>query len=159
MEKNTRVMIENLSPSRVVIDVPDLRFERIWENKGVKKPIPFDTLEEIIYNDGVRQLFETGVLYIESLEVKKLLGLEPEDATEPVNIIPLDEKKQKEILSLPFEDFKQKLSELRAEQVLGLTDFCIINKQIDLDKAAYLKDITGIDIQEAIRLRREEMEN
>ena len=77
-----KVKIENLVSSRVVLTMPEMRLRRVWEKKGAVKVIPFDQLEEAIYNPGVEALFRDGVLGIEDMEVKKALGLEPEDADE-----------------------------------------------------------------------------
>ena len=48
--ENRKVIIENMTNSRVGIDIPELRLMRIWEKKGVKKPVDFDILKEAIYN-------------------------------------------------------------------------------------------------------------
>ena len=37
-------------------------------------------------------MLKAGVLFIDDLEFKKELGLEPEDAVEPVNVILLEDK-------------------------------------------------------------------
>jgi hypothetical protein len=44
--ENKQVMITNTTKSRVGINVPDLHLKRVWEKKGVKKPIDFGTLEQ-----------------------------------------------------------------------------------------------------------------
>ena len=90
-----KVKVVNLISSRVNIDLPEVRLKRIWEKKGAVKTIPFEQLEEAMYNPGVEALFREGMLGIEDLEIKKKLGLEPEDATEPVNIITLDDTQRK----------------------------------------------------------------
>ena len=74
--ENRKVIIENMTNSRVGIDIPELRLMRIWEKKGVKKPVDFDVLKEAIYNEGVEYMFKTGILYIDDIDVKIELGLE-----------------------------------------------------------------------------------
>ena len=74
--ENRKVIIENMTNSRVGIDIPELRLMRVWEKKGVKKPVDFDVLKEAIYNEGVEYMFKTGILYIDDIDVKIELGLE-----------------------------------------------------------------------------------
>ncbi len=89
-----KVKIENLISSRVILSMPELRLKRVWEKKGAIKTIPFEQLEEAIYDPGVESLFVDGVLGIADMDVKKKLGLEPEEAEEPVNIIVLSDKER-----------------------------------------------------------------
>ena len=108
-----KVKVVNLISSRVNIDLPELRLNRIWEKKGAVKTIPFDQLEEALYHPGVEALFRNGALGIENLEIKKKLGLEPEDVKEPVNIIILDDIQRKRYLRvMPLHEFKEKIKEL-----------------------------------------------
>ena len=107
-----KVKVVNLISSRVNIDVPDVRLKRVWEQKGAIKAIPFDQLEEALYDPGVEALFREGILGIKDLETKKKLGLEPEDATEPVNIITLDDTQRKRYLTaMPLHEFKTNIKE------------------------------------------------
>ena len=48
-----------------------------------------DALSEAMYEPGVASMFRKGILYIEDMDTKKELGLEPDGATEPENIIVL----------------------------------------------------------------------
>ena len=107
-----KVKIENLISSRVILSMPELRLKRVWEKKGAIKTIPFEQLEEAIYDPGVESLFVDGVLGIADMDVKKKLGLEPEEAEEPVNIIVLSDKERKEwLVDLSVAEFRNKIKE------------------------------------------------
>ena len=154
-----KVKVVNLISSRVNINIPDIRLHRVWEKKGAVKTVPFDQLQEAIYNSGVEALFTEGILGIEDLEIKKKLGLEPEEATEPVNIIVLDEAQRKRYLTvMPLNEFKAKIKELPLEQVRELARFAISNELIDFEKAEIIKKMTGTDIIGTIQMNRADQE-
>ena len=154
-----KVKVVNLISSRVNIDLPEMRLSRVWEKKGAVKTIPFEQLEEALYNPGVESLFTEGVLGIEDLDTKKKLGLEPEDATEPVNIIVLDDTQRKRYLkAMPLYEFKEKIQTLPIEQIRELAQFAIDNEIVDFDKAEIIKKITGTDIIGTIQMNKADKE-
>lgn len=154
-----KVKVVNLISSRVNIDVPDVRLKRVWEQKGAIKAVPFDQLEEALYDPGVEALFREGILGIEDLEIKKKLGLEPEDAIEPVNIITLNDTQRKRYLTvMPFNEFKTNVKNLSLEQVRELAQYAIENEIVDFDKSEIIKKITGTDIIGTIQMNKADKE-
>ena len=156
MEK-IRVISKHQGP--ISVNIPDLRFKREWPNKGSSIPIERETLEEMMYDNGFKYMIDTGMLYIEDLEVKKELGLEPEDAIEPVNIIVLSDNDMKRMMTaMPQFEFDAKLKTLNYEQMLALADFAIKNELGDFGKCDAIKKACGKDILTAIKLNREDKE-
>lgn len=156
MEK-IRVISKHQGP--VSVNISDLRFKREWPNKGASVLIEKETLQEMMYDSGFKYMIDTGMLYIEDLEVKKELGLEPEDATEPVNIIVLSDNDMKRMMTaMPQFEFDAKLKTLNYEQMLALADFAIKNELGDFGKCDAIKKACGKDILTAIRLNREDKE-
>lgn len=154
-----KVKVVNLISSRVNINLPDMRLHRVWEKKGAVKVIPFEQLEEALYNPGVEALFTEGILGIEDLETKKKLGLEPGDAQEPVNIIVLDDTQRKRYLKvMPLHEFKENIKKLPVEQIRELAQFAIDNEIVDFDKAEIIKKITGTDIIGTIQMNKADKE-
>ena len=154
-----KVKVVNLISSRVNINIPDIRLNRVWERKGAIKVIPFDQLEEAMYNPGVEALFREGILGIDDLEIKKALGLEPDDATEPVNIIVLNDTQRKRYLTvMPTSEFKAKIKELPIEQVRELAKYAIDNEIAAFDKAEIIKKMIGTDIIGTIQLNKADTE-
>lgn len=150
-----KVKVTNLVSRRVNITLPEMRFRRVWETKGAVRTIPFDELEEAMYNPGVEALFRNGVLGIEDMSVKKELGLEPEDAAEPVNIIVLNDQQRKRYLTvLPLPEFKERVKELSRDQIQELAKFAIDNELIDFEKDSYIKELVDIDIIGSIQLNK-----
>ena len=156
MEK-IRVISKHQGP--ISVNISDLRFKREWPNKGASVLIEKETLEEMMYDSGFKYMIDTGMLYIEDLDVKKELGLEPEDATEPVNIIVLNDNDMKRMMTaMPQFEFDAKLKTLNYEQMLALADFAIKNELGDFGKCDAIKKACGKDILTAIKLNREDKE-
>ena len=101
-------------------------------------------------------LIKKGILYVEDMEVKKEAGLEPDNATEPVNIIVLTDKQKERLLkTAPFSELKDTCEKLPFEQLKELVSFAIINEiNIEMNKLDYLQAKTGKDILKAIQLNR-----
>ena len=76
------VFVVSTVNGNVGFSIPELRFKRIWQKKKARFPVPKDVLREAIFNPGVSYLFEKGILYIEDLDFKKEIGLEPYDSVE-----------------------------------------------------------------------------
>ena len=155
MDKKVKVV--SLVSQRVVLTVPDLRLRRVWEKKGAVATIPFDQLEEAMYSPGVENLFKNGILGINDMEIKIALGLEPEGATAPVNIIVLtDDERKRYLTSMPTFEFREKIKELPIEQINELAAYAIANEIADYDKSEIIKKYVDIDIIRAIKLNRDD---
>ena len=154
MDKKVKVV--SLVSHRVILTVPELRLRRVWERKGAVVLIPFEQLEEAMYSPGVEALFRNGTLGIDDMEVKIALGLEPEGAKEPVNIVTLNDDQRKRYLTvMPLHEFKEKLAELPREQITELAAYAIENKIMDYDKSEEIKKYIDVDIMTAIKLNRD----
>lgn len=144
----------------VGIHLPDLRFRKEWTRKGQRQKIEKDLLQDIMYDAGSEYMFKTGMLYIEDMETKKELGLEPEDATAPVNIIVLDEKQMKRYLTvMPTHEFREAIKELPLEQAKNLVDYAVETENISFDKAEILEKATGLNAMKMIQLSRKNKED
>lgn len=151
MENKVRVVSK--VGNKVTVSVPDIRFSRTWAAAGAVVNIDKEILEDLMYDIGFRNMIDMGILYIEDMETKKELGLEPEDATEPVNIIVLSDKDKKNYMTtLSLVGFKDKIKKLSQTQLEELCNYAIDNKLIDVDKCKLLKEACGRDIMQAVRL-------
>ena len=157
--ENKKVMVKSMVASRVGINLPDLKLKRTWEKRGVVRPIPFEELEQALYEPGVEYMFKQGILAIDSMEDKIALGLEEEGTTTPTNIIVLTEAEMDRYWKvLPFIEFKQKLTGLPKEQIQNLVDHAIDKEYTDINKCEYIKEKMEIDIIRAIQLNRQAKE-
>lgn len=159
IDEKKKVNIKSETLGRVGINLPDLKLKRTWEKKGVVRQIPFEDLQQAYYEPGVEYMFKEGMLSIDDMEVKKALGLEPDDAEEPVNVIILtDDQRKRFLTAMPMHEFRQEVAKLSYEQKNSLVDYAIANEIANLDKCEFLKEITGIDIYKAIQLNRADKE-
>lgn len=149
-----KVKVKSMVMHKVSVSSADLRFSRTWSGYGAVVSIDREVLDELIYDVGFRNMLTSGILYIEDMQVKKDLGLEPETATEPQNIIVLTEKDKRYYMSsdLSLVGFKEKIKKLSMEQIYELCNYAINNKLLDVEKAKVLKEVCGRDIIAAVNL-------
>ena len=113
-----------------------------------------------MYDPCSEYMFRSGMLYIEDMDIKKEIGLEPEEATEPVNIIVLDEKQLNRYLTvMPLHEFKENVKKLSIEQAKNLVDYAVQKESITFDKAEFLEKITGLNAMSMIQLNRKNKED
>ena len=159
MEKEMVTVISTVN-GVVGIYLPDLRFKKEWMRKGQRQKIDKDLLQDIMYDPGSEYMFRTGMLYIEDMDIKKEIGLEPEEATEPVNIIILDEQQLHRYLTvMPLHEFKENVKKLSIEQAKNLVDYAVQKETITFDKAEFLEKITGLNAMSMIQLNRKNKED
>lgn len=159
MEKEMVTVISTVN-GVVGIYLPDLRFKKEWTRKGQRQKIDKDLLQDIMYDPGSEYMFRTGMLYIEDMDIKKEIGLEPEEATEPVNIIILDEKQLNRYLTvMPLHEFKENVKKLSIEQAKNLVDYAVQKETITFDKAEFLEKVTGLNAMSMIQLNRKNKED
>ena len=141
------VALKSTIDSMVSVRKPEYGVNRRWQKIGQTQMLPFDTVYQMLWDSGFRSLIDSGILYIEDLQTKKDLGLEPEEATGPVNILVLTEQQMKEYMtSLPIDVFKREVSKLPRIQVDNLISFAAQNRYTDSEKCYYLKQLCGKDI-------------
>lgn len=159
MDNINKVSVVSTVNGQVGLVLPELHFKRDWPKKGAKVMVDKDILREAIYDPGTEYMFKSGMLYIDDLEFKKELGLEPEEATKPENVIVLTEAQMKRYLTVaPVRDLKEIIPKLSKEQLKNLVDYAVDNELTDIDKASVLKEASGIDIVSAVLLKRQNKE-
>ena len=152
---NDKVIVKSMSTGKIVIDLPDLRFKREWPKKYSKVSVDAEVLKEALYDPGVEYMINNGLLFIEDMDFKKEVGLEPENAKEPVNIVPLDEKLMQRILKfMPISQVGEELKKLNVEQRRMLVTYAIENEMISMDRVDIIKEICGVDLLKAISLKK-----
>lgn len=145
------VKVQNMVNKTISIKKPEYQINKRWTQKNQVILIPFDTLEQMLWNEGIRKFFDRGILYISEMKDKIDLGLEPEGAVEPQNIIVLNDTQIKELLTTkPFLVFKKEIENLSGTQVSEIVNYAITHDIADVEKSNYLKKVTGVDILRAI---------
>lgn len=155
-----KVKITSTTKGEVSISEPSIPFRMSWPDRGTTREVEDDKLEQLMYDPGFKYMIDTGMLYIEDMTAKKKLGIEPEDATEPVNVVVLtDIEKKKYLKDYSTEKFKENIKKLSREQVLDLADYAIEHKIADFDKAEIITKLCGKDIIQGIKLAKANKED
>lgn len=145
------VKVTNMVNKIVGVKLPEYGINRQWRRKGQSVPIPFDTLSQMLWHNGFRNMIDKGILYIDSMKDKIDLGLEEEGTKEPTNIIALNDAQILKLLKVDdFDTFKNTIDKLPEAQVRNVANYAITNKLVDVEKCNYIKDLTYIDILKSI---------
>lgn len=156
---NEKVIVTSMVNGIVGITMPNSRIKKIWPKKGTKLPVEKDFLREAIYEPGVEYMFKKGILYMDDMDFKIELGLEPEGTTKPTEIIPVDEKYLHRVLKLmPISEMKTAVAKMSDNQKKELLDFTVEQNDIQLDRLNVIKELTGIDVLKVIELKRQKGE-
>lgn len=159
MDDKNKVTLISMCKQPITLSFPELRITRTFPRKGSKISFDKNAFSEMVYDPGLTYMLENGMLYIEDMEVKKEIGLEPEDADEPKNIKILTDAEMKRYLTvLPANELQTKIKSLKREQIEALVDFAIENEYSDYSRCEVIKKLTGRDIIRAIQLNHQAKE-
>lgn len=152
--ENKKVTVISMVDAQVGIKNPDFRYQANWPKKGAKVRIDKDLLDDLMYTEGVKYLFDHGILYIDDMQDKIDLGLEEEGTTEPTNIIVWDEPTiEKYIKIKPLHEFKTDFDKLSRDQQEEVARYMVSHELVGtLEKAEYVQKKTEIDVISAVRL-------
>ena len=144
---------------RCVINSRELNIRRIWRGRGDAVVFSKEELERLMYDTAFSNMVREGYLYIEDMEVKKEIGVEPEDAETPT-IILLDDKTLDRFWRLmPLSQFKVETKTLTKAQLTMLAKYAMTHGDDgSIDKASYLSTISGFKILKGIELERQSKE-
>lgn len=148
--ENRQVLLENMMDAIVSVVKPEYGVRRKWNKRGQVMALPFDIVEQLLWDRGFRNLIDNGILYIKDMQTKIDLGLEPAGAEEPVNIRSLNEQDMQNIWNAPVAVFKKELEDLPQIQIDNLVEYAIAHDIVDAAKCGYIKQLTGKDILKAI---------
>lgn len=149
------VILQNTQAGTVEIYSPAYNVKRVFPGKGTKQSIPFDVLEQLLWDEGVRYMIETGLLYIEDMQAKIDLGLEEPDTKVPTRIKVFTPEQILTLLKIKsYDDFVKEIDSVSVEQANEVVRYAVENNLVDNDKVNYLKTITGKDIIAMIARKR-----
>lgn len=156
---NDRVIVTSMVNGLISINRPEHRLVKVWPKKGTKLPIEKDALREAIYEPGVEYMFKNGMLYIDDMSFKIELGLEEEGTQIPTAIVPVDEKYLERVLKrMPLAEMKTVIKGMNGEQRHELLDYASEQNDIQMDRIAAIKEITGTDLFKVIELKKQREE-
>ena len=147
---NRKVTVKSMVNYTVILNIPYLRFKREFTKEGEMKSIDFDTLFEGMTTQGVRTLFDEGILYIENQKDRIDLGLEEEGQEEKFKVL-----NRTQIIKLlkidPISTLEDMLPKLPREQINRIAEVAIAEKFTDFDKCSLIKKYCGTDIISSVQ--------
>ena len=150
-----KVKVISSFDGRCGIDNSDLHISRRWPARGASVMFDKEIIEELMYDDAFRNMVEDGTLYIEDLELKKELGIEPEDAETPTIIYLSDKELERFWKNMPLAQFKIEVKKLRKAQIDSLVDYAVEHGDDgSIPKANFLTEISGRNVLKGIELRK-----
>ena len=152
-----KIMVKSMASYSVSLFIEDLRFKRVFEHEGETKSIEFDILSEGLSSNGVRALFEEGILIIENEKDRIDLGLQ-ENETDGERFKVLNHGQILKLLRVdPIAKLEETLSILPREQVLRIADTAIREKFTDYEKCLLIKKYCGVDVITSVQNGSDEM--
>ena len=94
--KKVRVMVKSLVSGTVTYKSDVRHVRREWSRQNQVIPIPADELQEVLYDQGVYNLFALGYLGIDNPDHRKLVGLEYEGTG--IQVIPFSSDTARRLL-------------------------------------------------------------
>lgn len=154
-----KIKVISAANGRCVINNRDLGIRRIWPGRGSVVIFTKEQIESLMYDPAFSNMVNEGYLYIEDMEVKKEIGVEPENAEAPT-IILLDDKQLKRFWKdMPLPQFKVEIKSLTNEQVKSLAQYAIRHgDEGSIEKANYLTKVSGYQVLKGIELERQSKE-
>lgn len=150
-----KVKVISSFDGRCGIDNSDLHISRRWPARGASVMLDKEVIEELMYDDAFRNMVQDGTLYIEDFELKKELGIEPEDAETPTIIYLSDKELERFWKNMPLAQFKIEVKKLRKAQIDSLVDYAVTHGDDgSIPKANFLTEISGRNVLKGIELRK-----
>ena len=115
-------------------------------------------LREAIFNPGVSYLFEKGILYIEDLDFKKEIGLEPYDAVKETIVLLEDKMIERMLTNMPIAEFRAEFKKLTDVQMEEVAQYAVDHAMIDMNKAEIMKSLCGMDVLKIYNLKKQNEE-
>lgn len=154
-----KIKVVSMCDGRCGIDNADLNISRRWPARGSVVAFTKEQIEELMFDPAFSNMVHEGLLYIEDMGVKKEIGLEPEDATEPT-IQYIDEKTLDRFWRIiPIAQFKVELKNWTRAQLSSLAEYAIRHgNDGTIEKANYLSELTGYQVLKGIELEKQNQE-
>lgn len=150
MENNT-IFVRSASDYTVVVNVPHIPLQRVWQKKGAKYPFDRNTMIQAYYDPSVEALFKEGKLVTDDEKFLVEVGLKEEGEPNPV-IELTDTLKTRLIKAMPVVEVENELKKLTRSQIEELVDYAILHYQdLALDRVDLFARVSGKNVMEAIR--------
>ena len=154
-----KIKVISAVDGRCVVNNRDLGIRRQWQGRGASVTFTKEQIEGLMYDPAFSNMVKEGYLYIEDMDFKKEIGIEPEDAESPTIILMNEKELNRFWKIMPFSQFKIEVQTLTKQQITSLAEYAIKHgSDGSIDKANYLTTISGYNILKGIELERQNQE-
>ena len=154
-----KIKVISAANGRCIINNRDLGIRRIWPGRGSVIVFTKEQIEGLMYDPAFSNMVNEGYLYIDNMEVKKEIGVEPEDAETPTLILMDDKQLKRFWKDMPLSQFKIEVKTLTKQQITSLAEYAIQHgEEGSIEKANYLSKISERNILKGIELDRQSKE-
>lgn len=151
--ENNRVQVKSAINGTIVLSNMDLRFRREWNKKGQINSIPFEILQDMIYEDGTMSLFKDGILEIPDQEIRIELGLEERGVTPEKHSL-TDNQMLGALYGSPA-DIAKAINTLPSAQIDDFVNLAVEKEVTDMAKVDIIKKMTGKDVLALVKFNRQ----
>lgn len=149
------VKLRNTSAKTVTVYSSAYNIKRVFNGKGTVQMLPFDAVEQLLWENGFQYMIKTGQLYIDDMQTKIDLGLESPDTKVPTNIKVLTPEQILTLLKVrSYDEFVKEMNTVSIEQAKEVVKYAVEHNLIDNEKVDYLKKRTGKDVIAMIARKR-----
>lgn len=149
-----RVKIVSRVKGIVSLSDPNIPIAREWTKKGQIATIPMDIMKDLIYQEGVAEIFRQGILEIPEKEDRIELGLETEGAEEE-KIEFLTENQMLAVLVGTVPELKVAMDKMPKAQLDEFVDLAVQKEITDMAKVDAIKQKTGKDVIKLVQFNRQ----
>lgn len=149
--RKIRVLVKSLVPGTVTYSSEVRHVRREWTRQNQIIPIPADELQEVLYDQGVFNLFALGYLGIDNPDHRKLVGLEYDGSDAQYVPFTSDTARRLLLEEKDLEIFRNKLASLKIGNIETLVSAAYDIKDISYDKIKVMKEMIGVDITNLLR--------
>jgi len=147
LDKTKKIPVANKSLGSVSYEHEGLRVRRFWDKPETSLLIPFEELEEVLFESGIKALFEM-CLFVKDAEVREELGLL--DSANDINAFAREDLIA--LLQGDFQKLVESVEEATPETLSLLGDLAVEIRLDSLSKLNYLSEKTGQDYQSILKI-------
>ena len=156
MDRNTICIVTNRSRGPVSYRVPEMHVVRLFQPNETKRNIPYEELEAVSMQPGGTKLLHDYLFVQDAKVVNELLNMSVEQE-QPEYLIS-EEELIKWIPACSLDEFKDAL-DYAPEGIKDLIKKYAVELPInDVLKRTAIKDQLGFDVNEAIRIKEEDLQ-
>lgn len=147
-----KVLLKNLSNSMVTYNIPNRHVSRqLLPYSSIQ--VPFDEIQEGLYQQGIKVLFAEGILATEN--IRDAIELDLEVGMGIVNTEPVDKEEIVSKLNGPNGELFKFLKAASPTVKENVALLAIEHRIVDAGKVKIIKDATGTDVLAAITREQE----